>query len=255
MTAVFDAVMHSVSGQNAHLTLALMMVSVFAGSLVSGLAGFAFSAVAGAILLHWVAPSTAVPLLLACSITTQLLTITTLWRSMRWRQCAPFLIGGVIGIPLGAKMLESLDAQAFAIVFGIFLIAYSTYMLLRPKLVVVRRYLAVDIAAGFAGGLTGGSIAFPGAIPTIWCTARGLEKHEQRGIVQPFILIMQIVTLLYFSRLGIVASGTLTAYLLCMPALLAGTWLGLRMFAAVDEAVFRRIVLVLLLASGTALLL
>ena len=53
---------------------------------------------------------------------------------------------------------------------------------------------------------------------------------------------MQIVTLLYFSRLGIVASGTLTAYLLCIPALLAGTWLGLRMFAAVDEAVLRQIV-------------
>ena len=119
-----------------------MMLSVFAGSLVSGLAGFAFSAVAGAILLHWVAPSTAVPLLLACSITTQLLTITTLWRSMRWRQCAPFLIGGVIGIPLGAKMLKSLDAQRLRELFSrIFLIAYSSYMLLRPKLVVVRRYL------------------------------------------------------------------------------------------------------------------
>src|SRR5882757_7867108 len=46
----------------------LLSAAVFAGAFVSGLAGFAFSAVAGGILLHVFLPLEAVPLMMACSI-------------------------------------------------------------------------------------------------------------------------------------------------------------------------------------------
>jgi len=36
--------------------------------------------------------------------------------------------------------------------------------------------------------------------------------------------------------------------------LLAGTWLGLKLYGSLNEAQFRKLVLVLLLASGAALL-
>lgn len=237
------------------LTLLLTVISIFTGSLVAGLAGFAFSAISGAILLHWVAPVTAVPLLMACSITTQLVSITKLWRTMRWRQCAPFLLGGGLGIPIGTKLLEVLDARTFAVVFGAFLVGYCTYMLRRPHVVVPHESRLADVAAGFAGGITGGSVAFPGAIPAIWCSIRGLAKNDQRGITQPYILVMQVATLAYFSKLGIVASSTVATYLLCAPVVLVGTWLGLHFFDRIDDAMFRRLVLIFLLISGVALIL
>ena len=40
---------------------------------------------------------------------------------------------------------------------------------------------------------------------------------------------------------------------LSKPALLAGTWLGLRLYGKLDEGGFRRVVLLLLLISGVAL--
>jgi len=67
----------------------------------------------------------------------------------------------------------------------------------------------------------------PGAIPTIWCNLKGLSKIQQRAIVQPFILLMQVATMAYFSKLGILASATWTTYLWCAPAVVAGTFLGL----------------------------
>jgi len=39
-----------------------------------------------------------------------------------------------------------------------------------------------------------------------------------------------------------------------LPLLLAGTWVGLRLYARLDEAGFRRVVLGLLLISGVALI-
>ena len=44
-------------------------------------------------------------------------------------------------------------------------------------------------------------------------------------------------------------------FLLGLPALLAGTWVGLRLYGRLDEAGFHRIVLILLLVSGVSLLL
>lgn len=67
------------------------------------------------------------------------------------------------------------------------------------------------------GGITGGAIAFPGVAPTIWCGLRGLPKDVQRGVVQPFILAIQVATLVYFSRLGIFTAATITDYLVVRP--------------------------------------
>jgi uncharacterized membrane protein YfcA len=233
-------------------TTAGIFVAIFAGSLVAGLAGFAFSAVAGALLLHWVSPAVVVPLLVACSITTQLISITKLWRTMAWRQCAPFLLGGLVGIPLGAELLADVNPAAFGTGVGVMLVCYSIYMLVKPGISIGRggRYIAV--AAGFAGGV---AIAFPGAFPTILCSLRNLSKETQRGIVQPYILVMQIATLAYFSRLGFITSATATTYLWCLPAVLGGTWLGLRLFNRVDDALFRKLVLVFLLVSGATMVL
>lgn len=237
----------------SHFTLVVTLITIFAGALAAGLAGFAFSAITGAILFHLLAPIEAVPLLLACSITTQVFSISKLWRTMQWRQCFPYLLGGFAGIPFGAQLLKAFNPHAFSAGFGVFLICYSLYMLLWPRAVFRGGGRYAEVAAGFAGGITGGATAFPGAIPTIWCSIQGLSKLEQRGIVQPFILLMQIATLVYFSKLGILASGTLTTYLWCAPVVAIGTWLGLQLFNRIDDKRFRQIVLFFLLFSGVTL--
>lgn len=115
-----------------HFTLVIILITIFAGALAAGLAGFAFSAITGAVLFHLLAPIEAVPLLLACSITTQVFSISKLWRTMQWSQCFPYLLGGFAGIPIGAQLLKAVDPHAFSSGFGLFLICYSLYMLLRP---------------------------------------------------------------------------------------------------------------------------
>jgi hypothetical protein len=43
----------------------------------------------------------------------------------------------------------------------------------------------------------------PGALPTIRCDLNGAPKAQQRGLVQPFIAVMQVFLLvLILSRLG-----------------------------------------------------
>jgi uncharacterized membrane protein YfcA len=53
---------------------------------------------------------------------------------------------------------------------------------------------------------------------------------------------------------GAASASTLKLFLIGLPFLLAGTWLGLKLYGRLDEAGFRRVVLILLLVSGAALM-
>ena len=53
---------------------------------------------------------------------------------------------------------------------------------------------------------------------------------------------------------GTVTTETAKLFVLGLPCLIAGTWLGLKLFGRIDEATFRKIVLALLFVSGIVLI-
>src|SRR5580704_15864843 len=163
------------------------------GGFVSGISGFAFSAVAGAIILHFYPANIAVPLMMVCALIAQAYSLVNLRKTMEWRQSLPLILGGLAGIPLGVYALRSVDSHSFRIGFGVFLVAYASYMLLWPTTTTAKETggRVTGTAVGFAGSVIGGLTAFPGALPTMWCDIRGLSKDAKRGLTQPFIAMMQ----------------------------------------------------------------
>jgi uncharacterized membrane protein YfcA len=232
----------------------LLRVAVFCGAFVSSLAGFAFSAVAGAILLHVLPPLEAVPLMMACSITVQATNLWALRKSIRWKQSSVTVVGGLLGVPIAVWLLQEADARIFRESFGLAIACYAAYTLFRP---VLSRRLQTNAARnaliGFGGGFVGGLTAMPGAVPTIWCDIHGVPKTEQRGLVQPFIAAMQIFALVLMLLQNDLSSKVLVEFIVSTPALLAGAALGIFAFRCVNEASFRRIILAMLLFSGLLL--
>src|SRR5215467_14413753 len=65
--------------------VAAPLIAVFVASTVSSIAGFAFSALCGALLFHLTdSPIYAVQVMIVCSIAIQMLSVATLWRSIDW---------------------------------------------------------------------------------------------------------------------------------------------------------------------------
>ena len=62
------------------------------------------------------------------------------------------------------------------------------------------------------------------------------------------------MTVFWLGGTGSVSVVTTQLFLLGLPWVLAGTWLGLRLYGRLDEARFRQAVLLLLLVSGAVLL-
>lgn len=230
----------------------LVAVGVFLGAAVSGLLGFAFSAAAGAILVHVLRPSDAVPLMMMCSIGVQGASLVSLRHTMDWRGSMTLIAGGAFGLLPGLYLLFHVDAATFRLGFGLLLATYSALMLLRPTALHFERMggRLHDVVVGFAGGMVGGLTAMPGLLPVISCQLRGLPKDQQRGLVQPFIALMQALALALLFFRGKVSVGNLDALVMNLPALVAGTALGLALFRRVSDVRFRRAVLTVLFVSG-----
>jgi len=135
-------------------------------------------------------------------------------------------------------------------------VIYSLYALARPALKSFTGAPALaDAGVGFLSGILGGSTGLGGILPTIWCGLRGWKSDAQRAVFQPVAVAIFIMTALWLGARGSISRVTVELFLFGLPVLLAGTWLGLRLYGKLDPAGFRKMVLALLLASGLALLL
>jgi uncharacterized protein len=227
-------------------------LGVFAGALVSGFTGFAFSAVAGAVLLHVLPPSEAVPLMMVCSVLVQSISLVSLRRQIQWRASVVFIAGGLLGLPPALYLLLHADPTVIRVGFGCLLAAYAAYMLLRPAMRHFKQPQGpgYDAAIGFGGGLIGGLTAMPGAALTVWCDLRGLAKERQRGLLQPYIAALQIAALAYLAARGELPEALIKEVLFSLGPLAVGTLLGLALFGRVSDLLFRRVLLSVLLVSG-----
>ncbi len=238
--------------------IAYGLIAVFVASTVSSIAGFAFSALCGALLFHLVdTPVHAVQVMIVCSIAIQMLSVVALWRTIDWRSLGVFLIGGFLGVPVGVYLLLHLSTATYKGVMGGLLVAYGCYLLLRRPVCVLRLGSLSDTCAGFLGGITGGLAGFPGAFVTIWCGLKGWDKARQRGVYQPFILIMQPATLLVIHLMQPSSSSHAQMDLKTfafVPAALLGAWFGLRIFKRLSDRQFEIVVNALLIVSGVGLI-
>jgi uncharacterized membrane protein YfcA len=231
----------------------LVMLSIFLAATISSIAGFAFSAIAGASLLHLIDdPVEAVKVMIASSIAIQSYSVVAIWRTIDWQRLAPFLLGGALTIPAGIYLVLNASAGTYWNGMGAFLVLYALIMLFRGGPATYRGSVIVDVVTGALGGITGGAAGFPGAFVTIWCGMRGWDKNRQRAVYQPFILIMQLLTLL-----ALEVSGAGQSYDISLmeyaPAALLGAYCGLSIFKRLNDRHFNIAIYVLLIISGIAL--
>jgi uncharacterized membrane protein YfcA len=233
--------------------LILFAAGTFAAALVTGIADFAFGIVAAAVWLHFLAPAHATALIVAYGLIVQGISVWKPRRSLKLPRLLPFLLGAVIGVPIGVELLHWTSPVTLRISIGIVLILFSFYNLMRPQFAPVTAGKAADGAIGVLNGIFGGATGLAGIVVTIWSTLRGWPRDEQRTVFQPIGVGVFLLTGIWLGGTGLVDAETLRLFVIGLPLLLAGTWAGLRLYARLDEAGFRKVVLGLLLISGLGL--
>lgn len=229
-------------------------LAAFVAALVAGLAGFAFGLVAAAIWLHVLSPVQSATLIIGFGLIVQGVAVLRLRRSLDLRRLWPFLAGAALGVPLGVAVLGAAPVAQLRAAIGALLVLFGLYGLMRPAIGPMKRGgAATDAGVGFLSGVIGGTTGLGGILPTVWCGLRGWPKDEQRAVFQTVAVAIFLVSALWLGARGAVSADTLRLFLLGLPVLLAGTWLGLKLYGRLDEAAFSRVVRALLVLSGVAL--
>jgi hypothetical protein len=96
--------------------------------------------------------------------------------------------------------------------------------------------IAIFLLATFAGALIAGVTASPLA----W-------------VFQPVGVSIFAMSAAWLGAKGALSGDVVQLFLLGLPALALGTWVGFKLYGRLDDAMFRKAVLVLLLISGVTL--
>jgi uncharacterized membrane protein YfcA len=237
------------------VTLAFLWLGAFVGGIAAGGSGFAFGLAASSIWLHRIDPLHSAILITGCGV---LLHTTTIWPQRRHIDVGrlwPFIAGGLVGIPLGVRLLVYTDANVMKSALGIFLLLFGTYALLAPRLHKVSwGGRGADGAVGFIGGILGGIGGYSGVLPTIWTQLRGWPKETARAVYQPYVIIIQAIALIGIVMVTLDRAG-LIMLVAVLPPLLLGTWIGWQLYGRMNDLRFRQALAILLIASGAALVL
>lgn len=235
--------------------LGLFLFAAFLGGFASGLAGFAMGFIVSGIWLHIVTPVQTTALIAGYGLVTQGYGVWKLRHALAWKNVAPFILGGIVGIPIGTALLTYSDPAYLRAGVGLLLIIYGVYGLMQPTLKPVPSNTAIDTGIGFANGVLAGLTGLPGFIITIWCQLRGWKKDFQRAVFQPVLLAAIIANVISLAAARVITADTLRLYLIGLPAMLAGVWFGFRLYGKLNDRVFRKIILALLLIAGLGLIL
>jgi uncharacterized membrane protein YfcA len=233
--------------------LAIFLLATFLASALAGLAGFAFGLVAAALWLHILTPLQTTTLIVLFGLIVQGVAVWQIRHALSLARLWPFLAGAAIGVPVGVAYLKGADPRLIRHGVGVVLLLFSLYAIARPNLVVAAGGRAADGAVGLLSGVLGGTTGLAGILLVIWCNLRRWPKDQQRAVFQPVGVAIFVATALWLGVEGTVATETVRLAALGLPAVLAGTWIGLRLYGRLDEAGFRRAVLALLLVSGLVL--
>jgi hypothetical protein len=161
----------------------------------------------------------------------------------------------VLGVPsfllslVGATLVGDLSPTLLRLLLGLFLIALSVLFLVQPKLAFPANTKSLALGGGISGFITG-LIGTGGALRATFLT--GLHLRKERYIATAAVIALGTDA----TRIpAYLAGGFLTAqYYAFLPALLgialAGSFVGRRIVGRVDQAKFKKLVLLAVMLAS-----
>jgi hypothetical protein len=235
--------------------IALVLVGALAGGIVNGLTGFGTALTVLGIWLYAISPTVAATLVILCSTVSQLQTLPMVWRTIRWDYTLAFVVPGLVGVPIGTLLLPHIDPRLFKIGIGVFLVAYTSYVLARRvETKSAWGGIAADCAVGFAGGILGGLAGLSGVLLVVWTDIRGWSKEHRRGVIQIFNIAILMLALVSHVVSGLFTHQVTVAAIVALPGTIGGAWIGGLIYRRIADRGYSRVIMTLLFISGVVLI-
>lgn len=231
-------------------------IALFAGT-IKGLVGFAMPMIFISGLSMFLAPDLALAGLILPTLVTngmQALRQGPAAALASVRKYRVFLLIGLVCLMCSAQLVRVLPQQAMLLIIGLPVTAFAALQLMGRALTIANPTRRSEIMVGGIAGLIGGVSGVWGPPTVAYLTALGTEKTEQIRVQGVIYGLGAVALLLAHMGSGVMRTETAPfSVLMIVPGVL-GMWLGGRMQDRIDQALFRRITLWILLLAGANLL-
>lgn len=227
---------------------------VVAAYTIFGLTGFGSAVVATPLLANFFPLPFVVPLQLALDFTAFTFLGARVHARANRRELlwiAPFML---TGMALGLTLLVRLPGGLLLVLLGALVSAYGVLGLFgRAPARRFARWWVAPIST--FGGVVSALFGTGGPVYVIYLARRIADPAELRATIAAVVMLSAIARLAVFGLAGLFAQpGLLALGVLLLPFLAFGVWAGIRLHRRLPAARVRRLVYVLLVASGATLI-
>lgn len=230
-----------------HIIISSLIIVI--SSLVQGSVGFGFVLVSAPLLSLFIPLKTLVPLLVNLSLVINLMVIVSAMKDLVLREIWILIVMGIIGIPIGVYGLNTLSPYTLKMLIGVVILITSIAMLAGFKLKTKNKVYTYSFT-GLLSGILNGSISMSGPPIVLFLANEGYEKDKFRANINAYFIITNIITVIVFSLNGLYTIEIFKYTGLQIISLIIGTLLGIRFSRRINEAVFKKLILLLLIITG-----
>ena len=236
--------------------MVLSALALFAGGAVKGLVGIGIPLVSLSLLSLFLPLADAVILLPVPII------VANVWQSIvtphfvsAIRRFWPLVLAMLIGTVAGAHVLTALDAASLNLLVGTLVVLFTLSSIMNPELrLPVRFERGVGVVAGAVGGFMGGISALFGPPIILYLTSLRLDRESFVGVISSIYLCSAVGLVIVFGSVGVMSQAQFVESAVASVPLMLGVWAGQRFRGGIREAVFRKLLLVVVLGVGVRLI-
>lgn len=230
------------------------MIATICAFFVKGLCGFANTLVFTTILSFGNNNINISPVELLLGYPTNVIMAWKERKSIKWSICLPLAAMVLIGSIPGVLFLKNVDTGMIKILFGIVIVVIALEMLLRElrpqkgkqsKVVLT----IIGILSGILCGLYG-----IGALLGAYLSRVTDDSHSFKANICMVFLVENTFRIILYCAWGIITLHILKQAVILIPFVLGGLVLGMLSSKVLDEKIVKKLVIIMLMVSGVALI-
>lgn len=231
------------------------IVATICAFFVKGLCGFANTLVFTTILSFGNSNVNISPVELILGYPTNIILAWKERKSIKWSVCIPLAVLVIVGSIPGVLFLKNADTSIIKMVFGVVIILIGSEMLLREFQ--TKKIKQSKVALGIIGVLSGllCGIYGIGALLGAYVNRVTDDSSSFKANICVVFLVENTFRIILYGLWGIITLDIVKQAIILIPLMLIGLVLGMFSGKFLDEKIIKKLVIIMLIISGIALIL